>query len=67
MTYIETLERALGRTTEKVMKPMQDGDVQDTYADTSRLRDAVGFVPATTLEVGLGRFAEWFRAYYPTA
>ena len=64
LTYIETLERALGRTTEKVMRPMQDGDVQDTYADTSRLRDAVGFAPATTLEVGLGRFAAWFRGYY---
>jgi UDP-glucuronate 4-epimerase len=64
MTYIETLERCLGRTTEKIMKPMQDGDVKDTYADTERLHAAVGFAPSTPLEVGLGRFAEWFTKYY---
>ena len=64
MTYIETLERQLGKSTEKRMHPMQDGDVKDTYADISRLQAAVGFAPSTTLEDGLGRFAEWFRRYY---
>ncbi len=64
LTYIETLERCLGRTTGKIMKPMQDGDVKDTYADTARLRAAVGFAPSTPLDVGLARFAAWFRDYY---
>jgi UDP-glucuronate 4-epimerase len=64
LTYIETLERQFGRTTEKIMKPMQDGDVKDTYADTARLHAAVGFAPSTPLEEGLARFAAWFRSYY---
>lgn len=64
LTYIGTLEAKLGKTTEKIMKPMQDGDVKDTYADTSRLHAAVGFAPATPLEEGLERFAAWFRSYY---
>ena len=64
LTYIETLERAMGRTTEKILKPMQDGDVKDTYADTARLQAAVGFAPSTPLETGLERFAAWFRDYY---
>ena len=64
LTYIETLERMLGKATEKIMRPMQDGDVKDTYADTTRLQAAVGFAPSTTLEEGLGRFAVWFRSYY---
>ena len=64
LTYIETLERALGRSTEKILKPMQDGDVRDTYADTSRLHAAVGFAPSTPLAVGLERFADWFGDYY---
>ena len=64
LTYIETLERALGRTTEKILKPMQDGDVKDTYADTARLQAAVGFAPSTSLAEGLARFAEWFRRYH---
>ena len=65
LTYIETLERALGRSTEKIMRPMQDGDIKDTYADTSRLHAAVGFAPSTPLDEGLARFADWFRTYFP--
>ena len=64
LTYIETLERMLGKSTEKILRPMQDGDVKDTYADTTRLQAAVGFTPSTTLEDGLARFAGWFRSYY---
>ncbi len=64
LDYIETLERALGRSTEKVLKPMQDGDVKDTYADISRLQAAVGFAPSTLLEEGLASFADWFSSYY---
>jgi UDP-glucuronate 4-epimerase len=64
LSYIETLERCLGRTTEKVFKPMQDGDVKDTYADMERLRSAVGFAPSTSLADGLTSFASWFKAYY---
>ena len=64
LRYIETLESKLGRRTEKIMRPMQDGDVQDTYADTSRLAAATGFAPSTSLDEGLTRFAAWFRSYY---
>ena len=64
LTYIETLERMLGKATEKIMRPMQDGDVKDTYADTTRLQAAIGFAPSTPLEEGLARFAAWFRSYY---
>jgi UDP-glucuronate 4-epimerase len=63
LTYIAALERALGRTTTKHLQPMQPGDVRATCADTSRLAAAVGFAPATPLEEGLAKFAEWFRRY----
>ena len=64
LDYIATLERVLGRKAKLEMKPMQPGDVKATYADTRALEQAVGFAPATPLESGLARFAEWFRAYY---
>lgn len=64
MTFIETLERALGRTAEKRMLPMQPGDVVSTYADISGLRQAAGFTPSTPLEEGLAAFAAWFIDYY---
>jgi UDP-glucuronate 4-epimerase len=62
--YIAALERALGKTALKDMRPMQPGDVRATYADTGRLARAVGFAPSTPLEAGLAKFAQWFKAYY---
>jgi UDP-glucuronate 4-epimerase len=64
LDYIAALERALGAKARLEMKPMQPGDVKATYADTGALAKAVGFAPATPLDSGLARFAEWFRAYY---
>ena len=64
MRMIETLEQALGREAQKVYRPMQPGDVTNTYADVSRLRDLCGYDPKVTLEEGLPRFAEWYRGFY---
>jgi len=64
MTFIEALENALGRTTEKNFLPIQDGDVAATYAETSDLRSLTGFTPTTQVPEGLRRFADWYRTYY---
>ncbi|MCB1503446.1 MAG: NAD-dependent epimerase [Hyphomicrobiaceae bacterium] len=64
MTFIETLEQALGRKAIKNMKPMQPGDVQATYADTSDLERDFGYRPSTRLEDGIKAFVDWYRAYY---
>jgi len=64
LDYVAALERALGAKARLEMRPMQPGDVKATYADTRALAKAVGFAPATPLESGLARFAEWFRSYY---
>ncbi len=64
MDMIETLERTLGRTARKVMRPMQQGDVTATYADVSRLHALTGYQPKVMLEEGLGRFVDWYRSYY---
>jgi UDP-glucuronate 4-epimerase len=64
MTFIETIEKAVGRQAVKNMLPMQPGDVHATYADIDALRDAVGFAPSTPLAVGIGRFVEWYKVYY---
>lgn len=44
--------------------PMQDGDVEVTYADTSKLEKDYGFKPDTSLEEGLDRFVSWYKEYY---
>ena len=64
MTYIETLERLLGRTAPRNFLPLQEGDVPATNADTSALHDWTGFAPATPVATGIERFVAWYRGYY---
>lgn len=64
MDFIETLEKALGRTAEKEYLPMQAGDVYQTYADVSELEKDFGFRPTTSIAEGLGKFSEWYKTYY---
>ena len=67
MDFIRTLEDALGCRAIMRMLPMQAGDVHTTYADTTKLRQAVGYCPATSLKEGIGRFAGWYRSWMPCA
>lgn len=67
MRFIEVIETAMGKPAEKIMKPMQPGDVPATYADVSDLMADVGFQPETPIEVGIQKFVDWYRSYYPTA
>jgi UDP-glucuronate 4-epimerase len=67
MTFIETIENAVGKKAIKNMLPMQAGDVVATHADIEDLRQAVGFVPHTPLKEGVDKFAAWFKAYYGAA
>ena len=64
MTYIETLEKALGKTANKNFMPLQDGDVASTFADTDDIRSFTDFAPATPVEKGIGRFVAWYRSQY---
>jgi UDP-glucuronate 4-epimerase len=64
MSYIETLERFLGKTAEKVLLPLQPGDVPDTFADVEALVADVGYKPNTTIEQGIERFVTWYLDYY---
>ncbi len=67
MHYIRTLERCLGRPARLQLLPMQPGDMVATLADVTRLERAIAYRPATAVEDGVGRFVEWYRAYYRTA
>ncbi len=64
LSYIDTLERFLGKTVEKNLLPLQPGDVPDTYADVEALVTDVGYKPNTTIEQGIERFVAWYKEYY---
>ncbi len=63
--FVSTLERHLGRKAERILLPMQLGDVPATWADTARLEALTGFAPRTTLDEGLRRMVEWLVGYDP--
>ena len=48
----------------KELVPMQQGDVEVTYADVEDLIRDFDFKPSTSLRTGLRNFAKWYKEYY---
>lgn len=64
MEFIGVLENKLGKKAIKNFLPIQDGDVEETYADIQALEDETGFRPSTSIETGIDKFVNWYREYY---
>jgi UDP-glucuronate 4-epimerase len=64
LTYIESLEKVLGKTAIKNLIDIQPGDVPATHADTSALEEYIDFKPKTIVDRGVGMFVEWYLSYY---
>lgn len=62
-TLIELIETACEREAEKIMLPMQPGDVPATYADIDAAQRDHGYTPRTALAVGIPAFVDWYRDY----
>lgn len=62
MDFISILEAELGQEAQKNFKPMQPGDVYETYADIAAIAKDYGFQPKTSLVDGLKEFVDWFKA-----
>ncbi|NQE62121.1 NAD-dependent epimerase/dehydratase family protein [Caulobacter sp. RHG1] len=63
MEMISTLEAALGVEAQKVMLPMQPGDVPATFANIDKIHALCGYKPKVKLAEGLARFVDWRRGY----
>ena len=61
---IGLIEQACGREAIRKLAPMQAGDVRDTYADISAIQRDLGFIPSTSIEAGIPRFVDWYKAYH---
>jgi UDP-glucuronate 4-epimerase len=64
LDFIEAIEEKTGKTAEKIMLPMQPGDVPATYADVTTLSQQMGYNPTTTVREGVGKFVDWYRKFY---
>jgi UDP-glucose 4-epimerase len=61
---IRILERALEAKAELRFEPRPPGDPLRTRADATRIREALGFAPATPIERGLEAEAAWAQQLY---
>lgn len=64
MEFIRTLEACAGKVADKRFREMQAGDVQATYADTTRLERDFHYKPATPLREGIRKFYDWYLEYF---
>lgn len=63
-SFIDSIEKCLGKSARKNMLPMQPGDVASTCADVSALMRDVGFTPKTSVTTGIEKFSQWYLEYY---
>ncbi|QBQ42961.1 NAD-dependent epimerase [Sphingobacterium psychroaquaticum] len=63
LEFVETLEIALEKEAEKVMLPMQPGDVPRTWANVDKL-SGLGYQSTTDIRKGVGEFVSWYKNYY---
>lgn len=63
LDFIQVIEKALGKTSQKKFLPMQLGDVYQTFADISEIKRDFGFAPTTPIAQGIEKFIDWYQQY----
>jgi UDP-glucuronate 4-epimerase len=64
LMMINILADALGVKPNLIMKPLQPGDMVETYADIEKAQKKLQFKPETPLTKGLPIFVEWYKKYH---
>ena len=62
--FIKAIEKNIGKEAKKQLLPMQPGDVEKTWADTTNLENDYGYAPNTDIDVGVKEFIDWYKKYY---
>ena len=64
MNYINVIERACNKKAIIDLRPMQAGDVVQTYANIEESERDLGYAPTTSIDIGIPRFVDWFISYH---
>lgn len=62
--FISVIEEYVGKKANKNYMPLQPGDVIETYADTKKAKELLGWEPKTNINEGVKKFVEWYKSYY---
>lgn len=60
---IRVLEEQTGKTAKLESLPMQDGDVNQTFADISKARKVLDYDPQVDIENGIKDFVSWIKQH----
>tara|TARA_B110000046_G_scaffold91586_1_gene99552 strand:+ start:3508 stop:3978 length:471 start_codon:yes stop_codon:yes gene_type:complete len=63
LDFIEEIELNLDRKAEKIMLPMQPGDVKRTWANVDDLIEDYNYKPFTKVKDGVREFVNWYKEY----
>jgi UDP-glucuronate 4-epimerase len=63
LDLVSVIEASVGRKAEIIKAPLPLGDVTDTHADLTWIKADYGFAPTTSIEVGIPRFVDWYKAH----
>ena len=63
MAYVNMIEDYLGKKAQIKFLPLQQGDVENTISDISKV-SKLGYLPATNVKAGVKKFLDWYVDYY---
>jgi UDP-glucuronate 4-epimerase len=64
LDFVEQIESSLGIIAEKNYMPLQDGDVEETWADVNPLQVEYGYEPKVEVSEGIPHFVNWYKRFY---
>ena len=64
MAFIEIIEKYFNKEFKKVFAPLQLGDVETTFCDTSILQSEYQYKPTVSVEEGVKKFLDWYVNFY---
>lgn len=62
--FLTIIETEIGKKAKIIEKPIQPGDVPETYANVSKAKELLGFEAKVSVEQGVQNFVAWYREYY---
>ncbi len=62
--FIEILENRLEKKANRLLMPIQPGDVEKTWADVDQFINDYNYAPNTPIEKGVASFVAWYKAYF---
>ena len=64
MDVIALIEKELGIKAKIRFRPIQPGDVKQTYADIDYSKQKIDYKPNTGISTGIPKFINWYKEYY---